>query len=691
MIDNLSDFIASSLYIDVETYSTVNGDLSEIGAYKYSLHAEISVCGVYIGRNTINLYVAEKFLERGEYPLVLGKELSQYFKFFSLYKANACVSIRPLAQLNDDLIKLIDLHEDLDNPCLFKAYNASFESYILLPKIGDIKLNLEDIMPKIRRLQWGSSLDSALKFTNSDYKLKINKKLFTEDGLESMSKDELFHLLLYNCKDVCLLKNLTTDYELDTIHSPLLLKFLDTHPVESATRKANSKGVKIDLTKLNSYIEDSDIFIRETNLSVQKITKFLSGSAINLSQHIAMGRLLLELVKKFTEGFYPVISSRLQFTSTNNLATDRASLKIIEVLLEEVVKENLLEKEVTENPEFLALGELLALLIEGSDTVAYKLKAIRNYLVDDRVRDYISAWGTATGRWAGRGIQIQNWPKFSKLSSKNPLTHISNGLRSLIIPDRDKFIIVDFKNIELRICALISNSTKLLELFDGKKDIYQVIGDKIYLGMYDKEKARKLGKITLISCIYGAGSRKISQIHNMIFSDAEQIVANFKAMFPEVTACWDLSNDFYKSRLVYEHSGNFIRLLGFGDEGLVNYPILKSQSKEWIDNIDSFLKSLLAEGYTDFKSKKPIKLYGAKIFNNIVQALASKVLRDTFLSLSESTIDMSIPFTVHDELVIDCYSKDIDKISGLLEGIEFSFEEHSISLPMDMKIEDHYV
>ena len=92
---------------------------------------------------------------------------------------------------------------------------------------------------------------------------------------------------------------------------------------------------------------------------------------------------------------------------------------------------------------------------------------------DSRIRDILMYWGASPGRWTGKGVQVQNFPRgFTKwydmpllretlregdlemvrLLYGDPLQAFSDALRSMIIADEgEEFFVGDFSAIEARV------------------------------------------------------------------------------------------------------------------------------------------------------------------------------------------------------------------------------------------------
>jgi DNA polymerase len=161
---------------------------------------------------------------------------------------------------------------------------------------------------------------------------------------------------------------------------------------------------------------------------------------------------------------------------------------------------------------------------------------------DDRVRELVMFHGAATGRWSGKGIQVQNFPKglerwallgipmghpmgsmeelvkdiksrnlgWLKVLYKDVLTALSSALRGTLIPAPGKvFWVADYAAIEARVVLWLAGAKKALEVFERGEDIYMDMASGIYgYPVTDKKKQAKergFGKVAILGLGYGMG------------------------------------------------------------------------------------------------------------------------------------------------------------------------------------------
>ncbi|MEM1224578.1 MAG: DNA polymerase [Planctomycetota bacterium] len=175
--------------------------------------------------------------------------------------------------------------------------------------------------------------------------------------------------------------------------------------------------------------------------------------------------------------------------------------------------------------------DVLELRQKGSKASTAKITAMIQRCDDDgRVRGNLVYHGAATGRWAGSGIQCQNFPRgFGEFESNvvhqllelqslealdlimgEPASVISNSLRSMIkAPEGRRFLVCDFASIEARVLAWISGQDDLIAAFAQNADVYKGMASQIYESEESEitKAERQIGKIAILGLGYGMGWR----------------------------------------------------------------------------------------------------------------------------------------------------------------------------------------
>jgi DNA polymerase len=218
---------------------------------------------------------------------------------------------------------------------------------------------------------------------------------------------------------------------------------------------------------------------------------------------------------------------------------------------------------------------------EAAKSSTAKLVAMRDKAsADGRVRGTMQYHGAGTGRWAGRGIQVHNFPR-GKLSPDEvegvfaillgsgtpqekaalidciygpPLDVISSCLRGFICaaPGHD-LIAPDFANIESRVTAWLAGEEWALDAFRAYD---RGEGPDIYIQTYarsfgvdpatigKKDPRRQVGKVEELAFSFGGGlgawrtMERAYHLPPMADGEVEDIKNKWRAARPETAAYW---------------------------------------------------------------------------------------------------------------------------------------------------------
>jgi DNA polymerase len=206
---------------------------------------------------------------------------------------------------------------------------------------------------------------------------------------------------------------------------------------------------------------------------------------------------------------------------------------------------------------------------EAAKSSTAKLAAFRARAgADGRMRDNLAYHGAATGRWAGRGAQLQNLPRPGKLNGAHtlsmildrdpgwlidaiagpPLAVVSESLRSCLIAGPGLELIgADYNAIEARTLAWLAREESLLGLFRSGADPYRALAGEIYGRPADEIKdpssERSLGKMGILGAGYQMGSRRFrdscADAGLEIDKDlAKRVIETYRESYPRIVGLW---------------------------------------------------------------------------------------------------------------------------------------------------------
>lgn len=274
-----------------------------------------------------------------------------------------------------------------------------------------------------------------------------------------------------------------------------------------------------------------------------------------------------------------------------------------------------------------------------------KCEAVQNRLkLDGRMCFGLKYHGAgATGRLSGTdGWNIQNLPR-------EPYHGVS--LRKLLVAaPEQKFVIADFAQIEPRITTWLSGNRALLAELAKGTNLYEA--DARLAGFWNGEpgtfkgsspKGYQLQKAQTLGIAYGMGAPRFQQAARtelgleLSLEACKRIIAEWHERNPGVRMRWN------------EYERELIRSLNRREDYTI---VLPSGRKLHYLRIERSAQNGRAR-YSACPSQESRRSFywGGRLFENVVQAIARDVLRDTVLRLERGGI--AVIFTAHDEVVCE--------------------------------------
>lgn len=305
---------------------------------------------------------------------------------------------------------------------------------------------------------------------------------------------------------------------------------------------------------------------------------------------------------------------------------------------------------------------------------------------DGRIRGLAQFYGAnRTGRWAGRGVQLQNLPQnhlfdldlARQLVAENDLEmlemlfgNVPDTLSQLIrtafiAKPGHTFLVADFSAIEARVIAWLADETWRLEVFATHGKIYEASASQMFkvdISEVTKGSAlRQKGKVSELALGYQGGPgalEKMGALKMGLSSDELQgLVDAWRAANPHIVKLWKTVDSASKEAVENNMAVMIRHGIVFEGRSRVMYIQLPSGRKlsYWHPRLgknkfDS--TSLLYEGMNQTtKQWRDQETYGGKLVENIVQAIARDCLAYAMLNLEKA--GYQIVFHVHDEVIIE--------------------------------------
>jgi DNA polymerase len=353
--------------------------------------------------------------------------------------------------------------------------------------------------------------------------------------------------------------------------------------------------------------------------------------------------------------------------------------------------------EVTEELELVGWADpvskrVLEIRAEVAKSSLKKLDAMERCVgPDERVRGQLAYYGAfRTGRFAGRLIQPQNFPRPSikaigsfiihaldgpdadwvRLAYGRPLDAIASSLRGCLIPDEGKtFVVYDLSQIEARVVAWLAGQTDILRVFEAGQDVYTHAAAKI------GSTNRQLGKVITLACAYQMGPSRFQETaaspqYNlpMKAEEAEFAVRSWRESNPKIVDFWWAADRTVKD-LLAAFTGHTI-------SAPINAKVSTTISRA--RNGHALLTLLLPSGRRLYyrrvrlvpnpamgrdeivysgvdpitKRWGDVRTYGGKLVENITQSVARDVIVEAALRVDDLKLG-DLVLSVHDELVFE--------------------------------------
>jgi DNA polymerase len=365
--------------------------------------------------------------------------------------------------------------------------------------------------------------------------------------------------------------------------------------------------------------------------------------------------------------------------------------------VEDVLKEN---KNLTNDAR-----KILEIRQQYSKTSTKKYIAFKNRAspADSRVRDLLVYHGAATGRWAGSGLQVQNFPK-GKIDQTDeaiktlqlgdldlvrtlwgePMDVFSSCLRGMIIPSPDKKLFVaDYAAIEARVLFWIANHYRGLKMFTEGKDLYKDQASVIYRKPVSEitKAERNLGKAAVLGCGYQMGAKKffdtcVSWGIEVTEALAQTSVEAYRANHKPVTQVWyNLETAAIKcilekkkitvNKTTWYYANGFLWCVLPSGRKLAYYgPKVEVTTTSWGEK-KLALHHWRVNSLTKKWEYRPN--YGGKLTENVVQAISRDLMADAMLRAENK--GYQILMSVHDELIAEKETGSVIEFENLMSEL----------------------
>ena len=322
------------------------------------------------------------------------------------------------------------------------------------------------------------------------------------------------------------------------------------------------------------------------------------------------------------------------------------------------------------------IKQVLRLRQDGAKSSTAKYDAMVNAAnADDRMRGLLMYHGAATGRWSGRLVQPQNFPRpqkkqdeldeiIAKLKADQDVSEHGAGtvlasdlLRSMLIADEGhRLMFADYSAIEARVLAWVAGQNDLVETFRKGGDVYKEMASAIY--NVDVESVtdgqRQVGKMAILGCGYGMGGKRFAeQCATMGIKvdedEAKRIVSVYREKNNRIAQYWrDVENDFVD---MVKEAGRVRSVelpLPSGRSLTYHNPRIIQRETPWgamrdtaqVDTLNSVTRQWVSQ-----------IIWGGLLTENVVQATARDMMATAMMALEIKGYPVIL--SVHDEIICE--------------------------------------
>jgi len=649
--------MTTHLHIDFETRSTVDLKKAGLDVYAKSPTTEVLCMAWSIGEGPVKIWTPEK---------------------------DGGIGIEDVREFNTFLGEVVHGEGQWKGGLVF-GHNVSFEiaiwNEIMVPRFGWPRLKPEQCrctMAMAYAMSLPGSLDNAAAALGVDYrKDQVGYRLMLAmckpkaDGTYREDPESLARLYEYCKQDV-------------EVEREIARRMMALSPAEqdiwTLDYKINNRGIAIDVPAIKAAMAVVNAEKERLDAEIKKAT----GGAISTCNQAGA---IVDWIVDQGVGIPSVAKADV----LDALSVDGLPANVRRVLL---------------------------LRQEAAKSSNAKLKTMLECVSSDgRVRNTLQYHGAGTGRWAGRKIQVQNFPR-PKLKQKaieevisllgkpnardsidlfygSPMTVISDCLRGFMIaPPGRKLIAADFANIEGRVLAWLAGEEWKLQAF---RDFDAGMGTDIYILTYVKsfhldpstidedDPRRQVGKVEELAFGFGGGvgawrtMEKAYRPPPMTDDQINDIKDRWRAAHPKIKAYWRALEDAAVAAVLkpgaqcsagpanrqvqFRASGSFLWCL-LPSGRVLCYPYPKIVAGKFGGDALSYMT---VDSIT--KKWERTDTYGGKLAENVTQAIARDVMANGLVKADDAGFETV--FSVHDEGVLEVDDEDatpetLNKVSRLL-------------------------
>jgi DNA polymerase-1 len=265
---------------------------------------------------------------------------------------------------------------------------------------------------------------------------------------------------------------------------------------------------------------------------------------------------------------------------------------------------------------------------------------------DDRIHTSFNQTITATGRISSTEPNLQNIPM---------RTELGRLIRKVFVPKEGcVFADADYSQIELRILAHMSEDQGLISAYHEGDDIHRITASKVFHVPFEEVTPlqRRNAKAVNFGIVYGISSFGLSQDLSISVSEAKEYMEKYFETYPGVRA--------YQSKVIQDAKNKGYSTTMFGRRRPI--PELKA-------------------------SNFNLRQFGERVAMNApIQGTAADIMKiamiNVFFRIKREELKSRLILQIHDELVIETYTDEEEKVKDIL--VKEMESAAQLSVPMEV-------
>lgn len=338
------------------------------------------------------------------------------------------------------------------------------------------------------------------------------------------------------------------------------------------------------------------------------------------------------------------------------------------------------------------IRRVLELRQDGAKSSTAKLDAMENAASSDgRMRGLLVYHGAATGRWSGKLVQPQNFPRpvrknpeieeiIGKLKAGQSVAKHGAGtvlasdlLRSLLVAEPGHTLMfADYNAIEARVLAWMAKQTDLVATFAAGGDVYCDMAAVVFNTTADKigkeSDERQLGKSLVLGCGFGMSGKRFAEFAKVDMDLALRAVAAYREKNHRIVAFWKETEARYLSigRDAIAAGQDYMCVpLPSGRRLTYRNPRIVPRETPWGEMRDTLQVDTLNSVTRQWVSQL---MWGGLGVENLVQATARDLMAGAMMRLEMS--NFPVVCSVHDEIICEV----LDGRGSLTEMVQIMTE-----------------